>query len=131
MAKETQKYKNMYYFVDSDGNRQATKIEERTEPNYDSIVDYSSFRPDKEEERIARITGEGGKIGRYDTEGKIPSDLIVDIRQGRYDRAEVQELVKQKGEELEKQQKEAIDKARQEYLDQKTGFTGQRQEEDS
>lgn len=131
MAKETQKYKNMYYFVDNEGNKQATKPEERATPKYDSIVDYSSFRPDKEEERIARITGEGGKIGRYDTEGKIPSDLIVDIRQGKYDRAEVQEIVKQKGEELEEQQKNAISEARQEYLDQKTGFTGQRQEKDS
>lgn len=120
----------MYYFVDSEGNKQATKFEERATPKYDSIVDYSSFRPDKEEERIARITGEGGKIGRYDTEEKIPSDLIVDIRQGKYDRAEVQELVKQKGEELEKQQKDAIIEARQDFLDQKTGFTGQPQDKE-
>lgn len=127
---ETQKQAHTYYYVDKNGCKAETTQEKRRKIDYyDEIVDYASFRPDKENERIARITGDGGKMGRYDSDENPPSNLIVDIRQGKYDRAEVQEMLEEKKKEVKEQQKEAIAEARQEFLDQKTGFTGQPQEE--
>ena len=120
------KNKKTYYSMNQNGNREEIEIEERKKPNYDSVVDYSSFRPDKETERIARITGGGENgIGKYDSDEQPPTNLIVDIRQGKYDRAEVQEMLETKKKELETEQQKAIAEARQEYLDTKTGFTGQ------
>lgn len=123
--------KKTYYTMNANGNRKEIEIEERKTPKYDNVVDYSSFRPDKETERIARITGDGATgIGRYDSDEQPPSNTIVDIRQGKYDRAEVQEIMEAKKKELKDEQEQAVAEARQEYLDRKTGFTGQPDKQD-
>lgn len=123
MTKKTKQH--VYYAMTADGQR--IEIETPKQPErlsgYDSVVDYESYRPGNEEERAQIITGGAtGREGKYDTEK--PTNLLVDIRQGKYDKAEVQKILENKEEELEQQQKEEIAKARQEYLDKKTGFTG-------
>lgn len=128
MAKEIKtKKQHVYYTMTTEGERIEieTPRQGKRLSKYDSVVDYESYRPGNEEER-ARIMAGGatGREGKYDIEGKVPSNLLVDIRQGKYDKAEVQKILENKGEEFEKQQKEEIAKARQEYLDKKTGFTG-------
>lgn len=128
MTKETKTTKqHVYYAMTPEGERMEIETPKQGKriSKYDNVVDYESYRPGNEEERMQIMTGGAtGREGKYDTQGKEPSNLLVDIRQGKYDRAEVQKILENKGEELEKQQKEEIAKARQEYLDKKTGFTG-------
>lgn len=126
-----------YYFVDSEGNTRRCNLPNEEEIKKDKVVDYTSFRPDNEEERIFRLTGQGGNgiIGKYDKEGAGPSDLVVKIRQGKLDKAEVQQALKAKTEEFKetqaeeaKKEKEAIAEARQDFLDKATGFEGKPKE---
>lgn len=126
-----------YYFVNSDGNIKRCALPKTEKIKQDSVVDYSSFRPDNEEERIFRLTGQGGSgnVGKYDDEDKMPSDIVVQIRQGKLDKAEVQQALEDKKEEFKKSQDEAkaeeaqkIAEARQEFLDKATGFEGKPQE---
>lgn len=98
---------------------------------YDDILDKSSFKPDSENMRLQSLTGAGGKVGVFDTD--IPSDLAVQIRSGKFDRAEIAQKIKEASEKLsddvnselsdiEAKKLSDIQKARQDYLDSKTGF---------
>lgn len=108
------------------------KIEEK-KSNYDDILDKSCFRPNSENVRQASLSGAGGKTGVYDDSDNLPSDLMVKIRSGKLDRAEIaQEIEKAKNkalsdvDEFEKadalKKADEISKARQDYLDSRTGF---------
>lgn len=137
MKKENKTPTKHYYYIDSEGNTQKCVLSKQKKIKQDSVVDYASYRPDNEEERIFRLTGQGssGNVGKYDNEERIPSDLVVQIRQGKLDKAEVQKALEEKGEEFKQSQDEAkaeeaqkIAKARQEFLDKATGFEGKPQE---
>lgn len=126
-----------YYYVNNEGETIKCDLPTEQETKKDSVVDYASFRPDNEEERIFRLTGQGGNgnIGKYDKEESMPSDLIVKIRQGKMDKAEVQQVLENKKEEYKESKKKEkleeakrIEEARQEFLDKKTGFEGKPQE---
>ena len=108
-----------------------------TEIAYDDVVDYSQFSPsaEKNETRIASISGGGTGRGVYDDPDSLPDDLVVRVRSGKLDRTEValalksyQEKIKNEAEEKLKAESDKksleIAKARQEFLDRKTGFTG-------
>lgn len=96
------------------------KIKEnaRTEPEYDEIVDRSSFVQDRETVRNRRLnagTSDAG-IGMYDDHE--PSDIEIALRNGKLDKAEVTQLqLKKQAEVLEQdkkrkqQAKEAIKEA--------------------
>lgn len=100
---------------------------------YDDILDKSSFRPNSENIRQASISGAGVKTGVYDDSDNLPSDLMVRIRSGKLDRAEIaQEIEKAKNDAISKvndfekasalKKAEDISRARQDYLDSRTGF---------
>lgn len=100
---------------------------------YDDILDKSSFRPNSENIRQASLSGAGVKTGVYDDSDNLPSDLMVRIRSGKLDRAEIaQEIEKAKNDAISKvndfekasalKKAEDISRARQDYLDSRTGF---------
>lgn len=105
---------------------------------YDDIVDRSQFRPDSEQTRIFELTGSGSTGNpQYDTYDV--SDIAVKIRSGKFDKAEVANIMRNRADEFknendkalkDKAQKEleTISKARQDYLDKVTGFKGAPQE---
>lgn len=105
-------------------------------PVYDSVVDYDSYIPDSEVVRNFGLSG-SGSVGtpQYDDNDNLPSDELVSIRSGKYDRTEVDAIVKRKVAEAKtdvkndkeakaRKKAEAIDKARQDYLDKSVGFDG-------
>ena len=105
-------------------------------PIYDSVVDYDSYIPDSEGVRNFGLSG-SGSVGtpQYDDNDNLPSDELVSIRSGKYDRTEVDAIVKRKVTEAKvdvkkdkdtkaRKKAEAIDKARQDYLDKSVGFDG-------
>ena len=115
-------------------------VEFHSPTKYDDPVDRSQFRPDSEQVRMFRMNG-GGSNGTpvYD-DGDTPTDLEVQIRSGKLDKAEISQLQLKRQEEVkenissakkEKAEKEAEKeaKARQEYLDKATGFKGSNQTE--
>lgn len=104
-------------------------------PDYDNIVDRSSWSPESDamNNRISASQGASTGQGVYDDADNLPSDLEVRIRSGKLDKAEVDLAVKQfveeskkeadekaKADELDKAKK--ISEARQAYLDSATGF---------
>lgn len=103
---------------------------------YDKVVDYSSFRPDREQVRAFHSTGQGSTSQPvYDDPKKMPSDLEVEIRSGKLDKAEISQLQQIKTEKAEaaiseaekaaaKEEAAKLEKARQEHLDKVTGFKG-------
>lgn len=108
-------------------------------PVYDDIVDKSEFRPDAETVRGASISSLPAMKGVFDYEdGKItpdktPSDIIMALREGRLDKADLPRIESQLKEEIQHEQNElqkkadeaalaSITKARQDYLDSLTGF---------
>lgn len=105
-------------------------------PEYDDVVDYDSYVPDSEVVRNFGLSGSGSlSTPRYDDNDDMPSDELVSIRSGKYDRTEVAAIVKRKVKDAKadvekdkvdkaKKELEAIDKARQDYLDKSVGFDG-------
>ena len=108
-------------------------------PEYDDIVDRTDFRPDSETVRGASISSIPAMKGVYDYEdGKVtadkrPSDIIMALREGRLDKADLPAIESQLREEIHNEQDElqkkadesalaSISKARQDYLDSLTGF---------
>lgn len=109
------------------------------EPQYDDIVDRTDFRPDSETVRGASISSIPAMKGVYDYEGgkvtddKRPSDIIMALREGRLDKADLPAIESQLREEIQRENNElqrkadeaalaSISKARQDYLDNLTGF---------
>lgn len=104
-------------------------------PNYDDIVDKSTWSPssDSMANRVASVKGGASGQGVYDDADNLPSDLEVRIRSGKLDKAEVDLAIKQF---VDDAQKEADEKkksddmakakkladARQEFLDNAVGF---------
>lgn len=104
-------------------------------PNYDDIVDKSTWSPssDKMANRVASVKGGASGQGVYDDADNLPSDLEVRIRSGKLDKAEVDLAIKQFVDDAKKQADEKkksedmanaqkIADARQEYLDNAIGF---------
>lgn len=108
-------------------------------PVYDDIVDKSEFRPDAETVRGASISSVPAMKGVYDYENgevtaeKRPSDIIMALREGRLDKADLPAIESQLKKEIQNEQNElqrkadeaalaSISKARQDYLDSLTGF---------
>lgn len=104
---------------------------------YDDIVDRSTFsqESDKEEVRRSQFLGASSGVGAYDDPKNPPSDLEVQIRSGKLDKAEVSEIIKHKQQEIKKAQSDfeaaqketelkKISEARQEYMDKVIGFDG-------
>lgn len=108
-------------------------------PEYDDIVDKTDFRPDAETVRGSSISSLPAMKGVFDyedgkvTSDKTPSDIIMALREGRLDKADLPAIESQLKEEIRNEQNElqkkadeaalaSISKARQEYLDSLTGF---------
>lgn len=130
-----------YYSVAKDGkSKRVVFAYDIKKIKYDDVVDRSTFRPDSEQVRMFHMTGQGS-TGQpvYDAK-QLPTDLEVQIRQGKFDKAEISQmkLAKEKklNESIEQgkkakaqKEKESIEQARQEYLDKATGFKGSQQTE--
>lgn len=108
-------------------------------PEYDDIVDKTDFRPDAETVRGSSISSLPAMKGVYDYEdGKVtdshrPSDIIIALREGKLDKADLPAIesqlrdeIQNENDELQRKADEAalasISKARQDYLDSLTGF---------
>ena len=109
------------------------------DPVYDDIVDKTDFRPDAETVRGASLSSIPAMRGVFDYEdGKVsdekrPSDIIMALREGKLDKADLPAIESQLREEIQNEndnlQRKAdeaalasIAKARQDYLDSLTGF---------
>lgn len=104
-------------------------------PDYDDIVDKSTWSPssDSMANRVASVKGGASGQGVYDDADNLPSDLEVRIRSGKLDKAEVDLAIKKfvddsKKEADEKKKSEDMSNAkkladaRQAYLDNAVGF---------
>lgn len=109
------------------------------EPKYDDIVDDTDFRPDSETVRGATISKLPAMKGVYDyDDGKFsaekqPSDIIMALREGKLDKADLPAIESALKEEIKNENETlkakadasalaSITKARQDYLDSLTGF---------
>lgn len=124
------------YTYDSKGNKivDKTNYSKVAVKVYDDIVDRSQFRPDSEQTRIFQLTGSGSQ-GNPSYDKEEPSDIAVMIRSGKFDKAEVANIMRNRADEFAKENDNAkkekmakelkeVNDARQAFLDQKTGFTG-------
>lgn len=94
--------------------------------HYDDPVDRSQFRPDSEQVRAFRLTGSGSNLSPlYDKEDSPPSDLEVQLRSGKFDKAEVSQILQIKSKNV----KEDFKKIQSEYLAQTSDSKGSNQEE--
>lgn len=94
--------------------------------HYDDPVDRSQFRPDSEQVRAFRLTGSGSNLSPlYDKEDSPPSDLEVQLRSGKFDKAEVSQILQIKSKNV----KEDLKKIQSEYLVQTSDSKGSNQEE--
>lgn len=108
-------------------------------PAYDDIVDRTDFRPDAETVRGSSISSVPSMKGIFDyedgkvTDEKRPSDIIMALREGKLDKADLPALESQLKKEIQNESSElqrkadeaalaSISKARQDYLDSLTGF---------
>lgn len=104
-------------------------------PNYDDIVDKSTWSPcsDSMANRSASVKGGSSGQGVYDDADNLPSDLEVRIRSGKLDKAEVDLAIKKFVDDAKKESDEKkkaedtanaqkIADARQAYLDNAVGF---------
>lgn len=108
-------------------------------PEYDDIVDKADFRPDAETVRGASISSIPAMKGIFDyedgkvTDDKRPSDIIMALREGKLDKADLPAIESQLKQEIQRENDElqrkadeaalaSISKARQNYLDSLTGF---------
>lgn len=125
------------YVVDSGKFKRSNVKFPFTEIEYDEVVDYSQFSPgaEKNETRIASISGGSSGQGVYDDPDNLPDDLVVRVRSGKLDRTEVALAMEQYKAQSEQEAKDKaksesdkkaleLAKARQDFLDRKTGFTG-------
>lgn len=106
-------------------------------PEYDSVVDSSTYRPDSENTRHFLLSGSGTcSTPLYDENPDDVSSIELLLRQGKLDKGEISQLILDKKadykESISEHKKELvldevkkINEARQEYLDKATGFTGQ------
>lgn len=109
------------------------------DPVYDDIVDKTEFRPDAETVRGTSVSSLPVMKGVFDyedgkvTSDKTPSDIIMALREGKLDKADLpaiesqlREEIKNENDSLQQKADEAalasISKARQDYLDSLTGF---------
>lgn len=104
---------------------------------YDKVVDRSHFRPDAEGVRL-QSSGQGSvskPVFDSDLKNNPPSNLEVSLRSGKFDKAEVSQMILQENRKAEQASKDAAEKraldkkqkiidARQEFLDKATGFKG-------
>lgn len=124
------------YTFDSKGNKivDVTDYSRVAKKIYDDIVDRSQFRPDSEQTRIFQLTGSGAQ-GKPSYDSEEPSDIAVMIRSGKFDKAEVANIMRNRADEFAKEndskkadkkakELQELNDARQAFLDQKTGFTG-------
>lgn len=126
-----------YYF--SFSRTGVSSWESLKDPEYDDIVDRTDFRPDAETVRGSSVSSMPAMKGIYDYEGgkvtdeKRPSDIIMALREGKLDKADLPAIESQlrkeildENNELQRKADEAalasISKARQDYLDSLTGF---------
>lgn len=94
--------------------------------HYDDPVDRSQFRPDSEQVRAFRLTGSGSNLSPlYDNEDNPPSDLEVQLRSGKLDKAEVSQILQIKS----KKAREDLKNLQSEYLAQSSDAKGSNQEE--
>lgn len=94
--------------------------------HYDDPVDRSQFRPDSEQVRAFRLTGSGSNLSPlYDKEDNLPSDLEVQLRSGKLDKAEVSQILQIKSKNV----KEDLKKIQSDYLVQTSDSKGSNQEE--
>lgn len=108
-------------------------------PEYDDIVDKTDFRPDAEVVRGSSISSIPAMKGLFDyedgkvTDDKRPSDIIMALREGKLDKADLPAIESQLKQEIQRENDElqrkadeaalaSISKARQNYLDSLTGF---------
>ena len=86
-------------------------------PVYDDIVDRTDFRPDAETVRGASISSIPAMKGVFDyedgkvTDDKRPSDLIIALREGKLDKADLPRIESQLREEIANEQNELQKKA--------------------
>lgn len=123
------------YNVFEDVVKQIDFLTSSITPEYDDIVDRSTWSPcsDSMANRVAMVKGGSSGQGVYDDADNLPTDLEVRIRSGKLDKAEVDLAIKQfiddskkefdekKKAELTEQAKN-IAEARQAYLDNAVGF---------
>lgn len=94
--------------------------------HYDDPVDRSQFRPDSEQVRAFRLTGSGSNLTPlYDDESNPPSDLEVQLRSGKLDKAEVSQILQIKSKKVREDLKQLQD----DYLVQISDSKGSNQEE--
>lgn len=94
--------------------------------HYDDPVDRSQFRPDSEQVRAFRLTGSGSNLTPlYDDESNPPSDLEVQLRSGKLDKAEVSQILQIKSKNV----REDLKKLQEEHLSQISDSKGSNQEE--
>lgn len=84
--------------------------------HYDDPVDRTQFRPDSEQVRAFHMTGAGSNTTPvYDDDNNMPSDLIVAMRSGKLDKAEISQIMQSKSkkvqEDLKSIQLETLDKS--------------------
>lgn len=106
-------------------------------PEYDSVVDSSSYRPDAENTRHFLLSGSGTcSTPLYDENPDSVSTTELLLRQGKLDKGEISQLILQKKadyqesisehkKELALEEVKKLNEARQDYLDKATGFKGQ------
>lgn len=81
-------------------------------PEYDDIVDRTDFRPDSETVRGASISSVPAMKGIYDyedgevTDDKRPSDIIMALREGKLDKADLPAIESQLREEIQNEHDE-------------------------
>lgn len=69
----------------------------------DSIVDKTHFRPDSELVRTSSLSGSGfGSQGVFDDSEHLPSDFEVSMRSGKFDKAEINQRLKDSVKEASK-----------------------------
>lgn len=94
--------------------------------HYDDPVDRSQFRPDSEQVRAFRLTGSGSNLSPlYDKEDNPPSDLEVQLRSGKLDKAEVSQILQAKSKNV----RVDLENLQSEYLKQTSDSKGSNQEE--
>lgn len=88
-------------------------------PKYDQIVDYTNYRPDTEQLRSMKVTGDQVTpvSGMYDKDPSQVTPEMLLLRSGRLDRADVQKLQFEFAEKAKSEQKTAKNKAKAEATD--------------
>lgn len=70
----------------------------------DDILDKSNYIPNAESIRKSVITGQGlAKTGLYDDDENMPSDTYVNFRSGKYDKAEISDIINDSSNKLSKE----------------------------